>query len=150
MVDLQTHGSGRLARRAIRQTASTWPDPDNTTENVTRLQTAFFNVALSGNDQLRQRVAFALAQILVVSAVKDMHFEQMVSYQRTMGDYAFDTYRNAVSAVTLNPAMGDFLDMVNNVKANPAADTAANENYAREVMQLFTLGLVQLDAQGSP
>ena len=150
VVSLQTLGMNAWLANQFSQTASTWPDPDNSTENVTRLQTAFFNVALSGNDQLRQRVAFALAQILVVSAVKDMTFEQMVSYQRTMGNYAFDTYRNAVSAVTLNPAMGDFLDMVNNVKANPAADTAPNENYAREVMQLMTLGLVQLDGQGQP
>jgi uncharacterized protein (DUF1800 family) len=55
-----------------------------------------------------------------------------------------------LTATTLNPAMGYFLDMVNNAKANPATGTAANENYARELMQLFTLGLVQLDSQGNP
>lgn len=150
VVDLQTMGRDAWLAAQFGATASTWPDPNTTTENVSRLQTAFFNVALNGSDQLRQRVAFALAQILVASAVKDMTFEQMVSYQRTMGDYAFDTYRNVVNAVTLNPAMGDFLDMVNNVKANPTAGTAPNENYAREVMQLMTLGLVQLDSQGVP
>jgi uncharacterized protein (DUF1800 family) len=55
-----------------------------------------------------------------------------------------------MTAMTLNPAMGDFLDMVNNDKANPTKGTAPNENYARESMQLFTLGLVQLDSQGVP
>ena len=118
--------------------ASTWPDPDSTTENVTRLQTAFFNVAVNGSDQLRQRVSLARARLLAVSAVNDTTFEQMVAYQRTLGDYAFDTYHDPLAATTLDPAMGDYLDMVNNAKAT--ATTSANENYARESMQLFTLG----------
>jgi uncharacterized protein (DUF1800 family) len=130
--------------------ASAWPDPDSTTEGVARLQTAFFNIALNGGDQLRQRASFALAQILVASAVKDTLFEQMVSYQRFMADYAFGTYRDLLTATTLDPSMGYFLDMVNNAKANPATGTAANENYARESMQLFTLGLVQLDSRAIP
>lgn len=150
VVDLQTMGQSAWLAAQFKQAASSWPDPDSTTENVTRLQTAFFNVALTGSDQLRQRVSFALAQILVASAVQDMEFQQMVSYQRDLGNYAFDTYRNVVNAITLNPAMGDYLNMVNNVKANPAADTAPNENYARELMQLMTLGLVQLDPTGVP
>jgi len=150
VVDLQTMGRDAWLAAQFAQPASQWPDPDSTTENVTRLQTAFWNVALGGGDQLRQRASFALAQIMVVSAVKDVTFEQMVSYQRLMGNYAFDTYRNALNATTLNPAMGDYLDMVNNNKANPAAGTAANENYAREMMQLLTLGLVQLDPTGVP
>jgi uncharacterized protein (TIGR03437 family) len=150
VVNLQTMGQSAWLAAQFAQSPSVWPDPNNTTENVTRLQTAFFNVGLTGSDQLRQRVAFALAQILVASAVKDTTFEQMVSYQRLLGNYAFDTYRNAVAAMTLNPAMGDFLDMVNNDKANPATGTAPNENYARELMQLMTVGLVQLDATGVP
>jgi uncharacterized protein (TIGR03437 family) len=150
VVDLQTMGPDAWLAAQFAAPASAWPDPDSTTEGVNRLQTAFFTVALTGGDQLRQRASFALAQILVASAVKDTLFEQMVSYQRLMGDYAFGTYRDLLTAITLNPAMGYFLDMVNNVKANPATGTAANENYARELMQLFTLGLVQLDSQGNP
>jgi uncharacterized protein (DUF1800 family) len=65
-----------------------------------------------------------------------------------MGQYAFDTYRNALNATTLNPAMGDYLDMVNNNMAT--GTTSANENFARESMQLFTLGLVQLESTGYP
>ena len=75
----------------------------------------------------------------MVSAVSDTTFQQMVAYQRTLGNYAFDTYRNALNAMTLNAAMGDYLNMVNNVKAT--ATTSPNENYAREFMQLFTLGV---------
>ena len=150
VVDLQTMGRDAWLAAQFAKPASTWPDPNSTTESVTRLQTAFFNTALEGDDQLRQRAAFALAQILVVSAVKDVQFEQMVSYQRLMGDHAFGAYRDLLNAITLSPAMGDYLDMVNNDKANPATGTVANENYARELMQLFTVGLVQMDSTGVP
>ena len=150
VVDIQTMGQDAWLAAQFAKPATAWPDPNSTTEGVARLQTAFFNIALSGGDQLRQRASFALAQILVASAVKDTLFEQMVSYQRFMADYAFGTYRDLLTATTLSPSMGYFLDMVNNAKANPATGTAANENYARELMQLFTLGLVQLDSQGNP
>jgi uncharacterized protein (TIGR03437 family) len=150
IVDIQTMGLNAWLAAQFAAPASAWPDPDSTTEGVARLQTAFFNIALNGGDQLRQRASFALAQILVASAVKNTAFEQMVGYQRLMGNYAFGTYRDLLTAITLDPAMGYFLDMVNNAKANPATGTAANENYARELMQLFTLGLVQLDSQGNP
>jgi len=146
VVDLQTQGQQAWLSAQFSQAASTWPDPNSTIENVTRLQTAFWNVALTGGDQLRQRVALALGELMVVSAVSDTTFQQMVAYQRTLGDYAFDTYRNALSAMTLNAAMGDYLNMVNNAKAT--ATTSANENYAREFMQLFTLGVVQLQPNG--
>lgn len=148
VVDLQTMGTQAWLAAQFAEAPSTWPDPNTTTENVTRLQTAFWNIALTGSDQLRQRAALALAEIMVVSAVQDTTFEQMVSYERTVGQYAFDTYRNLLSAVTLNGAMGDYLNMVNNVKAT--AKTSPNENFARESMQLFTLGLVQLDSSGNP
>jgi uncharacterized protein (TIGR03437 family) len=150
VVDIQTMGLNAWLAAQFAMPASAWPDPDSTTEGVARLQTAFFNIAINGGDQLRQRASFALAQILVASAVKNTAFEQMVGYQRLMGDYAFGTYHDLLAAITLDPSMGYFLDMVNNTKANPATGTAANENYARELMQLFSLGLVQLDSQGNP
>jgi uncharacterized protein (DUF1800 family) len=150
VVDLQTQGQDAWLAAQFSKPASPWPDPNTTSEGVARLQTAFYNIALSGDDQLRQRASFALAQIAVSSAVKDTAFEQMVSYQRALGDYAFGPYRDFLTTITLNPAMGDFLDMVNNDKANTNAGTSPNENYAREAMQLFTLGLVQLDPQGVP
>ncbi len=150
VVDLQTMGRDAWLAAQFAAPASSWPDPDTTTEGVARLQTAFSGIALTGSDQLRQRASFALAQILVVSAVKNVAFEQMVGYQRLLGNSAFGSYRDVLGAITLDPSMGFFLDMVNNDKANSAKGTVANENYAREMMQLFSVGLVQLDANGVP
>jgi uncharacterized protein (DUF1800 family) len=70
-------------------------------------------------------------------------------YWRIFRDNAFGNYRDIIKNVTLNPAMGRYLNMANNVKGDPAKNTAANENYARELMQLFTLGLAQLNPDGS-
>ena len=148
VVDLQTMGQQAWLAAQFAQPASSWADPNNNEQGVSDLQTAFWNIALTGSDQLRQRSSLALAEIMVASAVSDTLYEQLVSYQRVLGNYAFDTYRNAFNAVTLNPAMGDYLNMVNNAKAT--GTTSANENYARESMQLFTLGLVQLDPTGVP
>src|SRR5580700_3499070 len=71
-------------------------------------------------------------------------------YWRIFRDHAFGNYRDLIQAVTLSPAMGRYLNMANNNKANPAKNTSANENYARELMQLFTLGLTQLNPNGTP
>jgi uncharacterized protein (DUF1800 family) len=72
------------------------------------------------------------------------------AYWRIFSDNAFGNYRDIIKAVTLSPAMGCYLNMANNNKGNPVRGTAANENYARELMQLFTLGLVQPKPDGSP
>jgi uncharacterized protein (DUF1800 family) len=150
IADLQTIGRDQWILNQFSAAPSTWPDPFNDNEGMSRLQSAFFNIAINGQDQLRQRVSFALAQIMVASGVKDTEFSQMVSYQRLLGNDAFGTFRALLGDMTVNPAMGYFLDMVNNDKANPVKGTVANENYAREVMQLFTVGLVQLNQDGTP
>lgn len=110
-------------------------------------QDGFFVNAVNGKDQLRQRVAFALGQIWVVSGVK-LRPEAVVPFLRLLQQDAFETYDKIMYDVTLSPAMGHYLDMVNNNKPTPGH--GANENYAREVLQLFTIGLVQLDAYGRP
>ncbi len=150
VLNLQTIGRDAWLAAQFAQPASAWPLPNTPTEGVARLQAAFFDIAMTGSDQLRQRVSFALAQIMVASAVKDIYFEQMAPYQELMANSAFGSFRDLMTAITLSPSMGYFLDMVNNDKANPAAGTVANENYAREVMQLFTVGLVQLNSDGTP
>jgi uncharacterized protein (DUF1800 family) len=115
------------------------------------VQAAFFQNAVSNPDQLRQRVAFALSQIWVVSAVAGVPDAYAYPpYWRIFRDNAFGNYRDIIREVTLNPAMGRYLNVANNNKANPAKGTAANENYARELLQLFTLGLTQLNPDGSP
>src|ERR1700727_4014104 len=118
--------------------------------NLAPVQAAFFNNAVNQPDQLRQRVAFALSQIWVVSAVQIPQAYAYPPYWRIFRDNAFGNYRDLIRAVTLSPAMGRYLNMANNNKANPAKNPSPNENYARELMQLFTLGLTQLNADGSP
>ncbi len=117
--------------------------------NLAPVQLAFFQNAVSGQDQLRQRVAFALSEIWVVSAVSTKPAYAFPPYWRIFRDNAFGNYRDLIRAVTLSPAMGNYLNMANNNKANPSKGTAANENYSRELMQLFTLGLTQLNPDGS-
>ncbi|HEY9103974.1 DUF1800 domain-containing protein [Chitinimonas sp.] len=114
------------------------------------LQTRFFRNALTADDQLRQRVALALSEILVTSGDTIRQPYAMANYQRIFLDNAFGNYRDILYAVTLSPAMGDYLDMVNNDKPNPKKGSEPNENYAREVMQLFSIGLTQLNADGTP
>ena len=74
----------------------------------------------------------------------------MAAYQQILLDDAFASYRQLISDVTLSPAMGRYLDMVNNDKADPTKGTSPNENYAREVLQLFSIGLVELNDDGTP
>ena len=112
-------------------------------------QVIFFNNALAGSDQLRQRVAFALHQIFVVSGVKITQPSYMVPYLNILLKDAFGNYRDLLKDITLNPAMGHYLDMVNNDKTNTAGTINPNENYAREVMQLFTIGLNWLNPDGT-
>lgn len=114
------------------------------------LQRQFFQNAVTGPDQLRQRVAFALSEIWVVSGVELPFAYAYPPYMRIFSENAFGNYRDIVKGVTLSPAMGRYLNMANNNKGNPVRGTSANENYARELMQLFTLGLVQLNPDGSP
>ncbi|HZR25227.1 MAG TPA: DUF1800 family protein [Vicinamibacterales bacterium] len=110
----------------------------------------FLANAVTNNDQLRQRVGFALHEIFVTSLVKLIWNSSMVPYQNMLLADAFSNYRQILGDVTLSPAMGNYLDMANNAKANPAAGTVANENYAREVMQLFSIGTVLLKPDGTP
>ena len=117
--------------------------------NLAPVQAAFFQNAVTGQDQLRQRVAFALSEMWVVSAVSTKYAYAFPPYWRLFRDNAFGNYRDIMKALTLSPAMGNYLNMANNNKGNTAKGTAANENYARECMQLFTIGLTELNPDGS-
>jgi uncharacterized protein (DUF1800 family) len=118
--------------------------------NVGPLQVAFFQNAVSNSDQLRQRVAFALSEIWVISELEINNASSFPPLLRIFQNRAFDNYENLMRDVTLNPAMGRFLNMANNDKGNAVKGTTANENYAREILQLFTLGLVKLNSDGTP
>ena len=114
-----------------------------------QLQLKFFRNALREPDQLRQRVAFALSQIMVTSGVDNPRAYAMRGYQQMFLDRAFGNFYDLLSAVTISPVMGDYLDMVNNNKTNAAAGTDPNENYAREILQLFSVGTYLLNADGT-
>jgi len=109
----------------------------------------FLTNAVMNPDQLRQRVAFALSQIFVTSLQKLIWNTNMVTFQNTLLADAFTNYRQIMEDVTLSSAMGQYLDMANNAKAVPGTDAVANENYARELMQLFTIGTQMLNPDGS-
>jgi uncharacterized protein (DUF1800 family) len=111
----------------------------------------WFRNALHGGDQLRQRMAFALSEIMVVSqlgALEDQPFA-LASYYDVLAQNAFGNYRDLIEAITLHPAMGVYLSMLGNEKPDPANNIRPDENYARELMQLFSVGLVELNADGS-
>ncbi len=118
-------------------------------DNITTLEQSFFICAVSRNGQLRQRVAFAFSQILVASSNKVNDTTGMTMWQNMFQKDAFGNFYDLLKDVTLSPVMGNYLDMVNNDKPNPATGTSANENYAREVLQLFTIGLEQLNPDGT-
>lgn len=115
-----------------------------------QVQRQFFQNALSAPDQLRQRVAFALAQILVVSGTVSSLSKPyaFVPYQNILLDNAFGNYETILTRITLSPAMGNYLDMVNNPKASNSSQQP-NENYARELLQLFSIGVNKLNADAS-
>ena len=109
----------------------------------------FLTNAVNNPDQLRQRVAFALSQIFVTSIQKLIWNGNMVLYQNMLLNEAFGNYRQLLADVTLSPAMGQYLDMANNAKGDPVTGTLANENYAREILQLFSIGTNMLNQDGT-
>ena len=113
------------------------------------VQLEFYKQAIAGNDQLRQRVAWALSQLFVVS-VTDVNLPYgMGDYQQMLRDNAFVNFRTLLEKVTLHPAMGRFLDMANNQKTVGTSGLSPNENYAREILQLFAVGLNLLNDDGT-
>jgi uncharacterized protein (DUF1800 family) len=113
------------------------------------LQTQFFRNAMTQPDQLRARVAFALSQIMVASGVDNARNYAMRAFQQLFADHAFGNFHDLLVAVTLSPVMGDYLDMVNNNKSSAANGTDPNENYGREILQLFSVGTYMLNADGT-
>jgi uncharacterized protein (DUF1800 family) len=119
--------------------------------NESFVQDTFWQQSIAGNDQLRQRVVNALTELMVVSTEPNFSIQSEprgeANYYDVLGADAFGNFRTLLQDVTLNPIMGQFLNMLGNDKGN--ATTDPDENYAREVMQLFTIGLYQLNDDGS-
>lgn len=113
---------------------------------------AWMDIALHGQDQLRQRLAFAWSQLFVVSDKSQLEGEQygLATYYDGLADHAFGNFRDLLEYVTLSPVMGVYLNMLGNEKPDPTNNIRPDENFAREVMQLFTIGLHELNLDGTP
>lgn len=126
------------------------PTPDQqicNRDNFTmyQVQRNFYSNALYGPDQLRQRVAFALHQIMVVSSNSEVNRPAWLTpYLQALDRNAFGSYRTLLQEITLTPAMGEYLDMRLSTRTNP------NENFAREILQLFSIGTDVLNIDGTP
>src|SRR6185295_16329933 len=106
---------------------------------------AFFANALSGQDQLRQRVIYALSEIIVEAINKNTNADEIVPWLQLLSRNAFGNYRTLLAEITLDGGMGKYLDLAN----SGLMGGAANENYPREIMQLFSIGLYRLNLDGS-
>ncbi len=113
---------------------------------------SFWKQAVTGPDQLRQRMAFALSQIMVISMVDGTVGDNpraVAAYLDMLADKGFGTYRDLLESVSRHPMMGVYLSHLRNQKADARTGRVPDENYAREVMQLFSIGLVELNEDGS-
>lgn len=115
-------------------------------------QFAWWQAHMTGEDVLRQRVAFALSQIFVVSGIPfsgNLFGLPLADYYDIFMEYGLGNYEDLLMAVTLHPIMGTYLTHINNPRTLPAENIRPDENYAREVMQLFSIGLFELNPDGT-
>lgn len=115
-----------------------------------RINTLYWDHIIGANDQLRQRMAFALSQILVYSDSANSDQPMRAYYQDVLIENAFGNYRDLLEEVTYSPAMGEWLTYRGNRKGDPRKGRMPDENYAREILQLFSIGLIELNMDGSP
>lgn len=150
----------RVANRRVRWVAEGVTDPDmldnpdlGASQIVSSRLDSWFNATINGEDQLRQRMAFALSEIFSVGdnfgdgVVSTRRFTQ---FQDVLIGEALGNYGALLKEVTVDVAMAVWLSFSGSLKGDEVAGTAADENYAREVQQLFTIGLVELNMDGSP
>lgn len=156
-IDSSSHADTALAMIADDNIA-----PDENGANITRYRNhAWWHIAIKGEDQLRQRVAWALSQIFVVSTdganfnnqaadqQGDYFWMGLGRYYDMLAENADDTFRETLGDVTFSPIMGTYLSHLRNRKGDPARGIFPDENYAREVMQLFSIGLYEQNQNGS-
>ena len=126
-------------------------DLDGTPNPVFFRRFAFFEQAFTAPDPFRQLTAYALTQLFVVGEPTQIAINPLAltNYYDTLLTHSFGNFKDLLLAVTLHPVMGFYLSHVNNGKTDPIANTFPDENYAREVMQLFTIGLYELNDDGS-
>lgn len=128
-------------------------DPENISPNPgwQHFRYSWWDNAVHSPDQLRQRMAYALSQILVISDEADIggHARGLASYYDMLSKYALGNYRDLLLEMTLHPCMGSYLSHLNNPREIPEENIHPDQNFAREIMQLFTIGLFELNDDGS-
>lgn len=139
---------------AMRRLQTAYGDPalDLTSGSVFFRRFAWWDRVMKAPDLLRQRVALALSEIFVISDGMDIlsiNPDTVASYYDMLLDGAFGSYEDLLLGATLHPGMGVYLSHLNNDRSNANLGRFPDENYAREVMQLFSIGLFELDADGS-
>ena len=115
-----------------------------------RVDHLYWDHIITANDQLRQRMAFALSQIVVYSDAADNDQLMRAYYQDILIRNAFGNYRELLDEVTYSPAMGEWLTYLRNRKGDERSGRMPDENYAREILQLFSIGLIELNMDGTP
>lgn len=137
-----SHVDFMTARRAL---------PGAPNPSVNEFYGSFWQQAVTAPDQLRQRVKLALSEIFVIS-VTDTHVDELgaASFYDMLGANAFGNFRTLLEQVTLHPMMGTYLTWLANQKEDPTTGRHPDENYAREVMQLMTIGVTKLNNDGTP
>lgn len=138
-----------LHRSYMDNILSSLPAGSNLSQN--QFFESFWQQSINGEDQLRQRVTYALSQIFVVSFLDsnvNNYPRGVASYYDTLATQAFGNYRDLLEAVSLHPMMGIYLTSLRNQKES--GTRVPDENYAREVMQLFSIGLIELNQDGTP
>jgi len=125
----------------------------NYVRNIDTFVDQWFTNAVEAPDQLRQRVAWAMSQIFVVSSQgSGLHRRPfgVADYYDLLVRNSFGNYRDLIEEISLHPTMGQYLSMAGNRRANDSGTISPDENFARELMQLFSIGLVQLNIDGTP
>ena len=115
-----------------------------------QLQREFFKNAVTAPISCASGSHLRLSQLFVTSGTDINQAYAMQRYQQMLADLAFGNFKDVLTRVTLSPAMGNYLDMVNNQKPNANTGVEPNENYAREVLQLFSIGTIELQPDGTP
>ncbi len=129
-----------------------WTEANSNGSNSAYRHYVWWENALTGPDQLRQRIAFALSQIFVISDLDYLLSNGqygVTQYYDMLARNAFGNFRDLLEEVTLHPVMGIYLSMVRNQRADPVRNIRPDENFAREVLQLFSIGLYELSSDGT-
>ncbi|MEM1119028.1 MAG: DUF1800 domain-containing protein [Bacteroidota bacterium] len=149
---------GSIEDDVVSMTAELYRQKQELGENLNNVRarlhffhSAWWQYIMTSPDLLRARVALALSEIFVISEIPNLRDEVLgiANYYDVLLEHSFGNFKDLLTDVTLHPAMGTYLTHVNNPKADPSTNTFPDENYAREIMQLFTIGLYELNIDGT-